>query len=101
MEVELKQLIALNARQTKEQTRAFVKECPLQDYDALTQSPRLKQMAERINSTQDDEQQRKLKSWLPFRCPHYTQFRNDYRDRIRRTQKRMYRVCAAAGAYRG
>ena len=81
MEVELKQLIALNARQTKEQTRAFVKECPLRDYDALTQSPRLKQMAERINGTQDDEQQRKLKSWLPFRCPHYTQFRDDYRDR--------------------
>ena len=32
-------------------------------------------------STTDDEQQRKLKSWLPFRCPHYTQFRDDYRDR--------------------
>ena len=77
----LERLIALNTRQTKEQTRAFVKECPLQDYDALTQSPRLKQMAERINSTDDDEQQRKLKSWLPFRCPHYTQFRDDYRDR--------------------
>ena len=81
MEMILKRLIALNARQTKEQTRAFVKECPLQDYDALTQSPRLKQMAERINSTTDDEQQRKLKSWLPFRCPHYTRFRDDYRDR--------------------
>ena len=81
MEMILERLIALNARQTKEQTRAFVKECPLQDYDALTQSPRLKQMAERINGTQDDEQQRKLKSWLPFRCPHYTQFRDDYRDR--------------------
>ena len=77
----LERLIALNARQTKEQTRAFIKECPLQDYDALTQSPRLKQMAERINATQDDEQQRKLKSWLPFRCPHYTKFRDDYRDR--------------------
>ena len=77
----LERLIALNTRQTKEQTRAFIKECPLQDYDKLTQSPRLKQMAERINSTTDDEQQRKLKSWLPFRCPHYTQFRDDYRDR--------------------
>ena len=77
----LERLIALNTRQTKEQTRAFIKECPLQDYDALTQSPRLKQMAERINSTDDDEQQRKLKSWLPFRCPHYTKFRDDYRDR--------------------
>ena len=81
MEMILERLIALNTRQTKEQTRAFVKECPLQDYDALTQSPRLKQMAERINGTDDDEQQRKLKSWLPFRCPHYTQFRDDYRDR--------------------
>ena len=81
MEMILERLIALNARQTKEQTRAFIKECPLQDYDALTQSPRLKQMAERINTTQDDEQQRKLKSWLPFRCPHYTKFRDDYRDR--------------------
>ena len=81
MEIELKQLIALNTRQTKEQTRAFIKECPLQDYDEITQSPRLKQMAERINSTQDDEEQRKLKSWLPFRCPHYTKFRDDYRDR--------------------
>ena len=81
MEMILERLIALNARQTKEQTRAFIKECPLQEYDALTQSPRLKQMAERINTTQDDEQQRKLKSWLPFRCPHYTKFRDDYRDR--------------------
>ena len=81
MEMILERLIALNARQTKEQTRAFVKECPLQDYDKLTLSPRLKQMAERINGTDDDEQQRKLKSWLPFRCPHYTQFRDDYRDR--------------------
>ena len=81
MEMIMERLIALNTRQTKEQTRAFIKECPLQDYDALTQSPRLKQMAERINSTTDDEQQRKLKSWLPFRCPHYTQFRDDYRDR--------------------
>ena len=38
-------------------------------------------MEQRINGTQDDEEQRKLKSWLPFRCPHYTKFRDDYRDR--------------------
>ena len=77
----IRRMIALNPRQMKEQTRAFVQTSPLQDYDALTQSPRLKQLAERINATQDDEQQRKLKGWLPFRCPHYTQFRDDYRDR--------------------
>ena len=81
MEMIMKQLIALNSRQTKEQTRAFIKECPLQDYDTISQSPRLKQMAERINGSQDEEEQRKLKSWLPFRCPHYTKFRDDYRDR--------------------
>jgi len=81
MEMKFERLIALNARQTKEQTRAFIKECPLHDYDTLTKSQKLKQMAERINSTADGEQQRKLKSWLPFRCPHYTRFRDDYRDR--------------------
>ena len=40
MEV-IRRMIALNPRQMKEQTRAFVTECPLPDYDALTQSPRL------------------------------------------------------------
>ena len=77
----IRRMIALNPRQMKEQTRAFVTECPLPDYDALTQSPRLKQLAERINATQDDEEQRKLKGWLPFRCPHYTRFRDNHRDR--------------------
>ena len=80
MEV-IRRMIALNPRQNKEQTRAFVTECPLPDYDALTQSPRLKQLAERINATLDEEEQRKLKGWLPFRCPHYTRFRDNHRDR--------------------
>ncbi len=78
---QMKWLIAINPRQNKEQTRAFVKECPLQDYDSLTKSPRLKQLEQRINGSQDEEEQRKLKGWLPFRCPHYTKFRDDYRDR--------------------
>ena len=81
MNEKLERLIALNPRQNKEQTRAFIKECPLQDYGSLTKSPGLKQLEQRINGSQDEEEQRKLKSWLPFRCPHYTQFRDDYRDR--------------------
>ena len=81
MEMILERLIALNTRLTKEQTRAFIHECPLQDYDALTRKPRLQQQADRINATEDEEEQRKQKSWLPFRCPHYTRFRDDYRDR--------------------
>ena len=80
MEV-IRRMIALNPRQTKEQSRAFVTECPLPDYDALTESPRLKQLAERINAATDEEEQRKLKGWLPFRCPHYTRFRDNHRDR--------------------
>ena len=74
-------MIALNPRQNKEQTRAFVQECPLHDYDELTRSPRLKQLEQRINASQDAEEQRRLKSYLPFRCPHYTRFRDNYRDR--------------------
>ena len=73
--------IAINPRQNKEQTRAFIQECPLQDYDTLTQSPRLKQLEQRINASQDAEEQRKLKGYLPFRCPHYSRFRDNYRDR--------------------
>ena len=80
MEV-IRRIIALNPRQTKEQSRAFVTECPLPDYDTLIQSPRLKQLAERINAATDEEEQRKLKGYLPFRCPHYSRFRDNYRDR--------------------
>jgi len=77
----IRRMIALNPRQTKEQSRAFVTECPLPDYDTLIQSPRLKQLAERINAATDEEEQRKLKGYLPFRCPHYSRFRDNYRDR--------------------
>ena len=81
MEMIQNRLIAINPRQQKEQTRAFVKECPLPDYDSLSQSPRLKQLEQRINGTHDEEEQRRLKGYLPFRCPHYTRFRDNYRDR--------------------
>ena len=80
MEV-IRRMIALNPRQNKEQTRAFVTECPLPDYDTLTHSPRLKQLAERINAATDEEEQRKLKGYLPFRCPHYMRSRDNHRDR--------------------
>ena len=74
-------LIALNPRQNKEQTRAFVQECPLHDYDSLTREPRLSHLAKRIADATDEEEQRRLKGYLPFRCPHYSRFRDNYRDR--------------------
>ena len=77
----IRRMIALNPRQKKEQTRAFVTECPLSDYDALTREGRLMQLAQRINNSTDDDEQRRLKGYLPFRCPHYSRFRDNYRDR--------------------
>ena len=81
MGMKTQRTIAVNPRQQKEQTRAFVKECPLHDYDELTRSEKVIQLERRINASNDEDEQRKLKGYLPFRCPHYTQFRDDYRDR--------------------
>ena len=39
------------------------------------------QLVQRINNSTDDDEQRRLKGYLPFRCPHYTRFRDNYRDR--------------------
>ena len=77
----IERMIALNPRGSKEQNRAFVMECPLSDYDTLTRDARLDNLANRINDCKEDEEQRRLKSYLPFRCPHYTRFRDNYRDR--------------------
>ena len=77
----IRRMIALNPRQKKEQSRAFVTECPLSDYDTLTREGRLMQLAQHINNSTDDDEQRRLKGYLPFRCPHYTRFRDNYRDR--------------------
>ena len=77
----IRRMIALNPRQKKEQSRAFVTECPLFDYDTLTREGRLMQLVQRINNSTDDDEQRRLKGYLPFRCPHYTRFRDNYRDR--------------------
>ncbi len=77
----VERMIALNPRLNKEQNRAFAKECPLPDYDTLTHEVRLDNLAKRINDSHEEEEQRRLKGYLPFRCPHYTQFREDYRDR--------------------
>lgn len=74
-------MIALNPRENKEQKRSFVTECSLQEYDSLTHSSKLKQLEQRINATEEEEEQRRLKGFLPFRCPHYTQFRDNHRDR--------------------
>ena len=76
-----KHIIALNPRLNKQQTRAFVQTSLLQDFDDLTRTARVSDLAGRIKRSLDEEEQRKLKSYLPFRCAHYSRFRDDYRDR--------------------
>ena len=73
--------IAINPRLKKEQSRAFIQECPFSDYDKLTGSKPLAELARRISASTDEDEQRRLKGCLPFRCPHYTRFRDNYRDR--------------------
>ena len=38
-------MIAINRRQTREQNRAFIEECPLPQYDALTREERIINLA--------------------------------------------------------
>ena len=75
-------LIALNPRQNKEQPRSYVVEVPLSEYDFVASEARVGNLIKRINnSTICEEEQRRLKGFLPFRCPHYSRFRDNYRDR--------------------
>ena len=74
-----KKIIALNTRQNEIQGRGFVQELPLSDYDKLTHEDWLCKLAVEIANATCEEQQRKLKSKLPFRCPHYTRFVDNHR----------------------
>ena len=73
--------IGLNTRQDKKLGRSCIQEVALANYDELTRDERLSSLAEQIASATDEEEQRRLKGKLPFRCPHYTKFADDYRDR--------------------
>lgn len=73
--------ICLNTRHNKQQGRSFVEEVDLQEYDELTLEERLSELAGKILASQDEEEQRRLKGELPFRCPHYRGFCDNYRDR--------------------
>ena len=60
MGMKTQRTIAVNPRQQKEQTRAFVKECPLHDYDELTRSEKVIQLERRITASNDEEERGKL-----------------------------------------
>ena len=54
-------------------------ELSLDDYVAVTQSAEVAELISKIRATTDKDERRRLKSKLPFRCPHYFRFRDNHR----------------------
>ena len=54
-------------------------ELTLDELVNVTKSDEVASLIARIRQTEDKDERRKLKSLLPFRCPHYFRFRDDHR----------------------
>ena len=54
-------------------------EMNLEEFFNVTKSPEVASLITRIRHTEDKDERRRLKSQLPFRCPHYFRFRDDHR----------------------
>ena len=74
-------LICLNRRLHQANDRGWVEQCHLRDYLETSSAKWLEEKIKKIASTDNEEEQRKLKGDLPFRCPHYAEFRDNHRDR--------------------
>ena len=62
------------------QNKSKVFEVSLDTYFETTGSPEVCQLIAEIRSTDDADQRRRLKSQLPFRCPHYFSFKDGHRS---------------------
>ena len=61
------------------QNKSKVFEVSLQTYFNTTASADVVSLISSIRKTADADERRKLKSQLPFRCPHYFRFRDNHR----------------------
>ena len=75
--VTLKKSILMNRQIGGCKAQAF--ELSLDDYVAVTQSAEVAELISKIRATTDKDERRRLKSKLPFRCPHYFRFRDNHR----------------------
>ena len=62
------------------QNKSKVFEVSLDTYFETTGSPEVCQLIAEIRSTDDADKRRRLKSQLPFRCPHYFSFKDGHRS---------------------
>ena len=72
------QNIALNT--SRNGNKGVVRTMTIEDYDRLIREPWLKELINEIRALPaGDKQADKLKAQLPWRCPHYTAFRDNHR----------------------
>ena len=72
-----KKTIAMNRKVNAPKGQVF--EHTLDELVNVTKSDEVTSLIARIRQTEDKDERRKLKSLLPFRCPHYFRFRDDHR----------------------
>ena len=73
----MEKIIAMNRKVRPSMGQVF--EHTLEEYVEVTQSDAVASLINQIRATDDDNERRKLKSQLPFRCPHYFRFRDNHR----------------------
>ena len=71
--------IAMNKSLNAPKSKGKVYETSLEDYFELTKSKELAELVAAIRKEQNHDERRRLKSGLPFRCPHYFRFSDDHR----------------------
>ena len=71
--------IAMNKSLNAPKSKGKVYEMSLENYFELTKSNELAELVAAIRKEQNHDERRRLKSGLPFRCPHYFRFRDDHR----------------------
>ena len=71
-------IISMNCKVRAPKGQVFEKN--LDEFVNVTKSNEVASLINRIRQTEDKEERRRLKSQLPFRCPHYFRFADDHRS---------------------
>jgi len=75
-----KKTLSMNSSTNASKNMGRVYEQSLDQYFELTESNDLAKQVARIRATDDQDERRKLKAALPFRCPHYFRFKDNRRS---------------------
>lgn len=73
-----KKFLQMN-RKVGAKNKALVYKMTVEDYFNITKSEELKALVGKIRKLESADDRRELKSDLPFRCPHYFEFKNGHR----------------------